>query len=106
MTYTVNSADDYSLNLAEGNNEESILQNIALLLNTKQGSVPMYRDFGLPMEFLDKPPDAAEAIAYSEITEALDTFVPEAKLEDISFTHSNGKMSISVEVSLDDDEDV
>ena len=105
MAYKVNSADKYSLSLQQDSKVFSVLQNIALLLNTKRGTVPMYRDFGLPMEFVDKPIDVAENMAYVEISDALEGFEPRAKLEDVYFEKTaNGKMSITVEVSIEDEQ--
>lgn len=105
MAYKVNSADNYSLSLQQDSKVYSVLQNIAILLNTKRGTVPMYRDFGLPMEFVDKPIDVAENMAYVEITDALEEFEPRAKLEDVYFEKTaNGKMSITVEVSIEDEQ--
>lgn len=101
MTYKVNSAEDYSLELQQSSSVYSVLQNIALILNTKRGTVPMYREFGLPMEFIDKPTEVAETMAYSEISEALEQFEPRAVLENLYFEKStDGKMSITVEVSI------
>ena len=101
MTYKINSADHYSLKFNQDNELYSILQNIALLLNTRQGTAPMYRDFGLPMKFIDKPLDVAETIAFSEVTEALEQFEPRAELKNLSITKSeNGTMSITVEVTI------
>ena len=106
MAYKVNSADKYSLSLQQDSKVFSVLQNIALLLNTKRGTVPMYRDFGLPMEFVDKPIDVAENMAYVEISDALEEFEPRAKLEDVYFEKTaNGKMTITVEVSVDEQSD-
>ena len=106
MTYKVNSANSYSFSLQQDSKVFSVLQNIALLLNTKRGTVPMYRDFGLPMEFVDKPIDVAENMAYVEISEALEEFEPRAKLEDVYFDKTaNGKMTITVEVSVDEQSD-
>ena len=101
MAYKVNSADKYSLSLQQDSKVFSVLQNIALLLNTKRGTVPMYRDFG----FVDKPIDVAENMAYVEISDALEEFEPRAKLEDVYFEKTaNGKMSITVEVSIEDEQ--
>ena len=106
MTYKVNSANSYSLSLQQDSKVFSVLQNIALLLNTKRGTVPMYRDFGLPMEFVDKPIDVAENMAYVEISDALEEFEPRAKLEDVYFDKTaNGKMTITVEVSVNEQSD-
>lgn len=105
MAYKVNSAGNYSLSLQQDSKVFSVLQNIALLLNTKRGTVPMYRDFGLPMEFVDKPIDVAENMAYVEISDAIEEFEPRAKLEDVFFEKTaNGIMSISVEVNIEDEQ--
>lgn len=104
MTYKLNSADNYSLNFSVNDSDKSVLQNVSLLLNTKQGTVPMHREFGLPMEFVDKPQEIAETIAYAEISEALDRFEPRATLIDIYFEkNKDGEMCNIVEVSIDDE---
>ncbi len=103
MNIKINSEDDYSAEFQENDTVKSVVQNIALLLNTKQGTVPMYRDFGLPMEFIDKPMDAAETLAVLEITEAIEKFEPRAKLVDIWLEKSkDGKMTVTVEVSVNE----
>lgn len=103
MNYTINSADNYTLTLVQTKETASILQNIALLLNTKRGTMPMYRDFGLPMEFVDKPIDVAETLAYLEISDAIEKFEPRATLKDVTLNkNSSGQMHITVEVSIDE----
>lgn len=105
MTYKVNSADSYSLDLKQSDTVKSVLQNVAVLLNTRRGTVPMYREFGLPMAFVDKPINVAETIAYSEVSDALETFEPRAVLENLYFVKdADGRMSITVEVSISDEQ--
>ena len=102
MSYKVSAADGYSLSLQEDSELLSVLQNIALLLNTRRG---MHREFGLPMEFVDKPIDAAETIAFVEISDALEEFEPRAKLDDVYFEKSaDGTMALTVEVSIADEQ--
>ena len=98
MSYKVSAADGCSLSLQQDSELLSMLQNIALLLNTKRGTVPMHSEFGLPMEFVDKPIDAAEAIALEE-------FEPRARLDDVYFEKSaDGKINLTVEVSIADEQ--
>ncbi len=105
MSYKVSAGDDYSLVLQQGSEPLSVLQNIAVLLNTKRGTAPMYREFGLPMEFVDKPIDVAEAMAFVEISDALEEFEPRAKLDDVYFEKSaDGRMILTVEVSISDEQ--
>ena len=105
MSYKVSAADGYSLSLQQDGELLSVLQNIALLLNTRRGTIPMHREFGLPMEFVDKPIDAAETIAFVEISDALEEFEPRARLDDVYFEKSaDGKINLTVEVSIADEQ--
>ena len=36
------------IDLAPANDHQAVIQNIAVILDTVQGSCPMFRDFGLP----------------------------------------------------------
>ena len=101
MTAIIDSSKNYSQAFQENDTVQSVIQNIALLLNTKRGTVPMYRNFGLPMEFIDKPIDVAETIATVEISDALEEFEPRAALKDLTITKTaDGKMAIIVEAVI------
>lgn len=84
MTCIVRSDDRRPLALMEQNEQASILQNIAVLLGTKKGTVPMYRDFGLPMEYIGKPMTIAETLLLNEVTEAVRKFEPRATVNECS----------------------
>lgn len=107
MTYTVTAADLGQICLNETDHVRSVLQNIALLLATRQGTCPMYRGFGLPQRFMDKPTTVARTILYSEVKEALEIYEPRARLvrleveEDLS---APGKLIPTVEVDIQDAE--
>lgn len=101
MVYKVSTGENFELDLQQNDKVRSVLQNIAVLLNTRRGSIPMYREFGLPMAFIDKPINVAETIAFSEISEALENFEPRAKLCDLAFEKGkDGRMNIAVEVEI------
>lgn len=105
MNIKINASDDYTLNFEQDDNVKSVVQNVSLLLNTKRGTVPMHREFGLAMEFVDKPIDVAETIAFAEISEAIERFEPRATLADITFEKAkDGKMAMVVEVSINDEQ--
>ncbi len=79
MIYKV--SDDVSaLRLNETRPVAAVLQNIAMLLATKKGEVPFFREFGLEQKFLDKPLNIAKPLLYLEVKEALERFVPQAEL--------------------------
>ena len=103
MTVTVDTSEKLNTTLRENDIVKSVTQNIALLLSTKQGTVPMYREFGLPMEFVDKPIDIAETIAALEVSDAIEEFEPRAELKDLYLKKSpEGKISVIVEVSVNE----
>lgn len=104
MDIVIDQDTDAALVFAESDEITSIVQNIVILLNTRKGSIPLYRDFGLPMEFIDKSAEVAETLATLEISEALEKFEPRAALKDLRFVPSrDGRMSIQVEVSIKND---
>ena len=53
MSYQVSEADLKTIRLNEQDTVSSVLHNVALILATPKGTIPMYRDFGLDREFLD-----------------------------------------------------
>lgn len=100
MTYTISTDSPPSLSLCEEDPLKSILQNVYLILATRTGTIPMYRQFGLPMSFIDRPGIAAQTVAASEIREAIGEFEPRAKVTDISYMPSadGAKLTVKVEV--------
>jgi phage baseplate assembly protein W len=102
MVYTVSTDMPPQLTLGENDTLKSVLQNVYLILATRKKTVPMYRHFGLPMAFIDKPILAAETISAAEIREAIADFEPRAKLVDVSYEPSEygAKLSVKVEVGV------
>jgi len=104
MRYTFRSDRPPTYDLLENDIIRSVAQNISLILSTRRGTVPMYREFGLPMKFIDKPIPIYEALFTEEVTEALERFEPRAKLISVSFEHNqavNGKSTAILEVEID-----
>ncbi len=101
MTFTIKSNDANSITLCENNVTKSVLQNIFTILNTPKGTVPGYREFGLQMDFLDKPVEVAETLLYARITEAIAMFEPRASVKSASFQcDKTGKIIIILEVEI------
>jgi len=73
------------------------------VLSTRRGSIPLYREFGLPMRFLDMPTIAAEPVMVAEVTEAIQEFVPGAELIRVTPIYDKdnpARMKPSVEVRI------
>lgn len=102
MSYLVTAGKLDHINLAPGEIEE-ILQNVAVIISTPQCSVSLERGTGLPMRFLDKPMNIAQAMAVAEITEAVSEQEPRASIVEITFEideASPGKLIPTVEVEI------
>jgi len=105
MTYAVSELDNGRAWPNASEYVASVLDRVANLLSTRQLSCPMYRSFGLPMRFLDRPMNVAIPIAVVEITEGLREWVPEATLSNVAFAHdsdSPGKIVPRVEVEINE----
>ncbi len=103
MSYKVSAVDLSALRLNEPDPIASVLQNISVILRTQQGTVPMYREFGLPMKFLDKPIPVAKPMLYIEAKEAIELYEPRATVLDVFFTEdpsAPGKLIPAVEVEI------
>ena len=71
MVYTV-TPDTPAVLGTEGVDE--ILQNIALLIRTRQGDCPGFRRFGLPKNYLGMPVQAALSVFRNELRNGLRDF--------------------------------
>lgn len=81
----------------------SIAQNITLIVSTKKGTVPHYREFGIPMEFIDRPQKVAKTILISEVVNAVDLFEPRAEIINIKAEIDGEKCYPILEVRLKDE---
>lgn len=105
MRYKVSALD--SLRFGETESVQAILRNIAVLLATRKGSVPLYRDFGISWDALDKPLPAARSMLISEIREAVERWEPRAAFIGVEFTQDPaqpGTLNPIVEVEIHGEE--
>ena len=83
----------------EGTDIESAeLENFKNLCLTTQGSIPLERDKGLDMSFLDMPPPIAKNMFMVEIIKKAHMYT-DLEVEDVSFMwNEDGKLSVKVVV--------
>ncbi len=99
--YTVSTGNQQNFSFYENDTVKSVLQNVLIILKTPKGSVPMYRDFGLDMSFIDKPGDAAEALLFQNAVDAVETFEPRAEVLDTALTCSaDGKAVVTLTLEV------
>lgn len=89
MKYRIKADEKMDYQLGETDVVKSVIQNCHLLLNTRKGSIPMYRDFGLDMDFRDRPMLVAQTMMISRVKEALETFEPRANVISITFEQNS-----------------
>ena len=103
MEYTVSATDLANIRLNESNRTREILRNVAVILATPKGSVPMYRSFGLDMSFLDKPMNIAKNMAVIPVREAIEEWEPRAVYKDITLfpdPSNPGKLGFTVKIEI------
>ena len=103
QTYKVNAMDLKRLRLLEMETVASVLQNIAIILKTPKGSVPMYREFGLSQSFPDRPMPVARNMLKVAVREAIERWEPRAEVVDVVFTgnaSNPGELNPIVEVKI------
>lgn len=64
---------------------------LALLLSTREGSMPLDREFGIKMEFLDRPPEVAKSLYTAEVTKKVAMFIPSVRVREVQWTTEGGQ---------------
>jgi len=103
VSYKINATDLANIRFNDPELVSSVLQNIAVILSTPKGSVPLYREFGLTAVFLDKPMPVAEMMMRAEIREAIEKWEPRAQFVGVTFTENisqPGALWPTVEVEI------
>lgn len=103
MSYTISATDLGNLHFNEIKTVNSVLQNIAVILSTPKGTIPLYRDFGIDWKHLDKPMPIAKVLMVSEVRETIERWEPRATVTDVSFTidpSQPGTLIPTVEVEI------
>jgi len=103
MEFTVSATDLKNIKLTEKDTIQEVLRNVAIILATPKGSVPMYRDFGLDMRFLDKPMNVAKNMAVIPVREAIEKWEPRAAYKDMTLMpdpSSPGRLAFSVQIEI------
>lgn len=103
MTYKVTAADLNSLRLNETDTVASILQNVAIILATRKGDVPLCRGLGLSQTFVDKPMPVARVLLHADVKESVEQYEPRVEVVDVTFQEDRsapGRLIPTVEVKI------
>ena len=89
------------VNLMPSTEIEEIVQNVQMIVLTMRGTVPLDRAFGVDGRFLDEPINAAQARAVAEITSAVNTQEPRARVQKVFFGGEiDGRLDITVRIEI------
>lgn len=75
-----------------GTEEREIKRNLRILFDTRAGTQPCLRDFGISWECLDEIPEVAENLFVLEAHEKVAQYEPRVEIRDITFQHMDGMM--------------
>jgi len=84
---------------------EEVLQNVAIILATVEGSVPLDRQFGTLWQMVDDPRPIARQRAKADIVDAIEEHEPRAIVEGVTFSRGDsstgGELVPTVTLSID-----
>lgn len=72
---------------------------LSLLLSTREGTMPLDREFGLNMDFVDMPPDTAKSLYTAEVTKKVAKFIPEVRVRSVTWTGAAGELTAKVAIT-------
>ena len=85
MTYTIDTSQGVSLKL-NPTAAEAVTQNVYCLLQTTQGDIPCYREYGVDKSFVSMLTTVGENVALSAIAKAMADFFPELNVGQVEFS--------------------
>lgn len=103
MIYIVTNDDLTDLVLNQMDEVEQILQNVAVILNTWKGSVPLHRDFGLDPVLLHKPINVVEDQIIADVIDTIEKYEPRAEVQEVSMDVAKDtpdKLKITVKLEI------
>lgn len=88
MEYSV-LAQTQQIDFAPATELAEMLQNIRTIISTPKYSVPLDRDFGVSMSWLDNPMPVAQARLTAEIITEIQKREPRARVTQVTYTESS-----------------
>lgn len=63
---------------------------VSLVLFSRKGTLPLAREIGINMDFLDKPPETAKSLYTAEVVKAIAMAIPSVRVREVIWTHGDG----------------
>ena len=81
---------------------KEIAQNVRTICTTPKYSVPLDREFGVDMSFVDKPQIKAAAMIQSEIIQAVRKYEPRCKIVRVKFNGTfDGVLDAEIRIAIE-----
>lgn len=92
---------DYKLEYTFSDNWRADLdRQLALLLSTPEGSMPLDREFGVNMDYVDMTPELAKTLYTAEVTKKIPQFIPAVRVQEVTWQRGEtGKLSPKVVIT-------
>ena len=101
MEISIFTAQLGDINFAPSNIYEEIAQNVKTICTTPKYSVPLDREFGVDMSFVDKPQIKAAAMLQSEIIQAVRKYEPRCKVVRVKYNGTfDGVMDAEIRIAI------
>ena len=102
MSVKIDSTENIGLNLNPETIEEEVVQNLWLLYSSLEYDCPLDMELGLKATYIDRPIDAATALATADIYEKTEKYEPRAEVIDVTYNvdYQRGKIKPIVEVEI------
>ena len=102
MGYTIDTTKNQQVNLAPGTVYEEVIQNLWFLYSSIEYDIPLDRALGLNATYIDKPIEAAKALATTDIYDKTEEYEPRAEITNIYFKadYERGILKPIVEVEI------
>ena len=102
MGYTIDTTKNQQVNLAPGTVYEEVIQNLWFLYSSIEYDIPLDRALGLNATYIDKPIEAAKALATTDIYDKTEEYEPRAEIVNVDFKadYERGILKPIVEVEI------
>ena len=100
MTYSITPGELGPLKFNVTDTVTSVLQNVGIILSTFEGTVPLYRDFGISPTYMHKPMPTAKALLRAEIKEKVERYEPRVSVMSITFDETGNCLIPTLEVEI------
>lgn len=107
MSYRIDTTKSNQINIKPKTVYEEVIQNLWFLYSSIEYDVPLDRELGLNATYIDKPIEAAKALATTDIYDKTEEYEPRAEIVNIDFAadYEKGVLKPIVEVEINGEYD-